>query len=223
MTCCFKQCECVSRCRNQRKTNIHDSHLSVIRHLRRRVAVYATTAVSEQCAVVSPVLRSRRARATGAHGPSPAAISDHCRKRVTPSASRRPPRAPAGRGTAPLRRCRIHCHRDTAGRNSGWAWGPMTASDADGVEGGARCVRCKDADGGAPLSAAKDLAFAIRVSLCSGGRGKKQSRPGGRKYTTEDIMALFATTQEAQRGTKAERARARHLNHMSETSKKAWG
>ena len=36
-------------------------------------------------------------------------------------------------------------------------------------------------------------------------------------------MILFATTQEAQRGIKAERARARHLTHMSETSKRASG
>jgi len=80
----------------------------------------------------------------------------------------------------------------------------MTASDADSGEGGGRCVRCTDADGGAPVNAAKDLAFArdlafaIHVSLCSGGREEKQSRLGGRKYTTGDIMILFATTQEAQ-------------------------
>ena len=74
----------------------------------------------------------------------------------------------------------------------------MTASDVDGGEGGGRCFRCTDANGGAPLSAAKVFALAIRLSICSGGLGEKQSRRGGKKNTTGARMILFATTQEAQ-------------------------
>jgi len=176
--------------------------------MRRRVA---------QCCVRAE--RERREHPARVRPPPATTAANAC----PPDASRQPPRAPAGRGTAPLCRCRLHCHRDTAGRNSGWALGTMTASDENSEEGGGRCVRWTDADGGAPLSAAKDLAFAIHVSLRSGGRGEKQSRPGGRRYTIGDILILFATTQEAQRGTQAERERARHLTHMSETSKRASG
>ena len=75
----------------------------------------------------------------------------------------------------------------------------MTASDVDGGEGGRRCVRCTDADGGAPLSASKVFGLAIRLSICSGGLGEKQSRRAGKKNTTGARMILFAATQEAQR------------------------